>query len=493
VRLTDLPRTTSFRLSVLFLALFGVSTTVFFGFLYWQATTYLNSSVDQWIQRDSATYLTAPGEIVQRLQMHAERDLGAWRPFGLFDSSGRYIAGNLRALPDRPVGFGRYFEYKLERNGREAPFRGVGYRMANGDILILSYNVNEIYGFKHLLLDAMAWGGVLVFGVGIAGAVITGLGAVRQINGITGAVERIVTGNLKERLPTRRGAGDLDRLVYLVNGMLDDIERLMREVKGVTDDIAHDLRTPLTRLLGGLERARRRPTSSEEYAHAVDEAIAETKAVLGTFSALLRIAEVEDGARRAGFQRIDLGRIAADVVEFHAPVAEERGVQLSFDTDAPSLTQMSGDPSLMFEAISNLVDNAIKFSPAGGCVAVRTFLYKGRIGVAVSDNGPGIPPEEREAVLRRFHRVEKSRHTPGSGLGLSLVAAVAKLHGLSLTIDSSYPGSCVTLERDAPPQVMPSPSPAPAVTGAANTSAASTNAAASAAAGERKESEVRVA
>jgi signal transduction histidine kinase len=265
---------------------------------------------------------------------------------------------------------------------------------------------------------------------------------------------------------------------------LDDIERLMREVKGVTDDIAHDLRTPLTRLLGGLERARRRPTSGEEYAHAVDEAIAETKAVLGTFSALLRIAEVEDGARRAGFQRIDLGRIAADVVEFHAPVAEERGVQLSFDTDSPSLAQMSGDPSLMFEAISNLVDNAIKFSPTGGCVAVRTFLYKGRIGVAVSDNGPGIPPEEREAVLRRFHRLEKSRHTPGSGLGLSLVAAVAKLHGLSLTIDSSYPGSCVTLEREAPSQVIPQPTTSIAAPAASDVPAT---------AGERTKSEAHAA
>jgi signal transduction histidine kinase len=437
-------------LSVLFLALFGVSSMVFFGFLYWQATSYLNSSGEHWIQRDSTVYLTSPGEIVQRLQTHALRDPDGWRPFALFDSSGRFIAGNLPVLPQRPVPVGRYFEYKLVRNGKEAPFRGVGYRMANDDILIISYNVNEIYGFKHLLLDAMAWGGIMVFGVGIAGAVITGLGAVRQINGITGAVERIVTGDLAERLPTRRGAGDLDRLVYLVNGMMDDIERLMREVKGVTDDIAHDLRTPLTRLLGGLERARRRTTSTEEYAHVVDAAIADTKSVLGTFSALLRIAEVEDGARRAGFARIDLGLIAADVVEFHAPVAEERGVLLSFDTDVPSLTQMSGDPSLMFEAISNLVDNAIKFSPAGGCVAVRTYCYKGRIGVAVSDNGPGIPPQEREAVLRRFHRLEKSRHTPGSGLGLSLVAAVAKLHGLSLTIDSSYPGSCVTLERDQP-------------------------------------------
>ena len=461
MRLTDLPRTTSFRLSVLFLALFGVSTAVFFGFLYWQATSYLDSSVDHWIQRDSLIYLTAPAEIVQRLQTHAERDPDIWRPFGLFDASGRYIAGNLRAMPQRPVRFGRYFEYELKRNGKNAPFRGAGYRMANDDVLILSYNVNEIYGFKHLLLDAMTWGGIMVFGIGIAGAVITGFGAVRQINGITGAVERIVTGDLAERLPTRRGAGDLDRLVHLVNGMLDDIERLMREVKGVTDDIAHDLRTPLTRLLGGLERARRRTTSSEEYARAVDAAIAETKAVLGTFSALLRIAEVEDGARRAGFTRIDLGQIAADVVEFHAPVAEERGVLLSFDTDAAALTQMYGDPSLLFEAISNLVDNALKFSPAGGCVAVRTFCHKGRIGVAVSDNGPGIPDHEREAVLRRFHRLEKSRHTPGSGLGLSLVAAVAKLHGLTLTIDSSYPGSCVTLEREQPGQLPVAATPAP--------------------------------
>jgi signal transduction histidine kinase len=404
-------------------------------------------------------YLTAPWDIVPRLTTHAERDPDAWRPFALFDSNGRFIAGNLRSLPERPVAFGRYFEYTLKRRGKDTPFRGVGYRMPNGDILILSYNVNEIYGFKHLLLDAMAWGGLLVFGIGIAGAVITALGAVRQINGITGAVERIVTGNLRERLPTRRGAGDLDRLVYLVNGMLDDIERLMREVKGVTDDIAHDLRTPLTRLLGGLERARRRTTSAEEYARAVDAAIAETKAVLGTFSALLRIAEVEDGARRAGFTRIDLGRIAADVVEFHAPVAEERGVTLSFDTDVPA--QMSGDPSLLFEAISNLVDNAIKFSPSGGSVRVRTFNNKGRMGVAVSDNGPGIPVHEREAVLRRFHRLEKSRHTPGSGLGLSLVAAVAKLHGLTLTIDSSFPGSCVTLERDAPTHVPLPAVPAP--------------------------------
>ena len=457
MRLTDLPRTTSFRLSVRFLALFGISSLLLFGFLYWQTTNYLNRSINDRLLRDSrAYYLANIPEVSQRMKTHAERDPQGWRPFGLFDASGRYISGNLTVLPQRPVRFDQYFEFRLPGRASDAPFRGVAYRLETGDIVFFSENVSPTHAFRDHLLKAMAWGGILVLAVGLAGAVITGLGAVRQIGGITGAIERIVSGDLAKRLPTDRGAGDLDRLVHVVNGMLDDIERLMREVKGVTDDIAHDLRTPLTRLLGGLERSRRRTTSTQEYAVAVDAAIAEIKAVLGTFSALLRIAEVEDGARRAGFTRIDLGRIAADVVEFHAPVAEERGVLLSFDTDVPALTQMSGDPSLMFEAISNLVDNAIKFSPQGGCVGVRTFFYKGRIGVAVSDNGPGIPDQEREAVLRRFHRLEKSRHTQGSGLGLSLVAAVAKLHDLRLTIDAAYPGSCVTLEREqsAEPPVL---------------------------------------
>jgi signal transduction histidine kinase len=461
VRLTDLPRTTSFRLSVLFLALFGISSLVLFGFLYWQTTSYLKNFIDDRLQRDSRSYYLADAaEVAQRMQTHAERDPQGWRPFGLFNASGYHISGNLTVLPQRPVRFNQYFEFKLPGGAGDAPFRGVAYRLPTGDIILLSENVSPTHAFRDLLLKAMAWGGILMLAVGLAGALITGLGALRQIGGITGAIERIVTGDLAKRLPTLGGAGDLDRLAHVVNGMLDDIERLMREVKGVTDDIAHDLRTPLTRLLGGLERSRRRTTSTQEYAVAVDEAIAETKAVLGTFSALLRIAEVEDGARRAGFAQIDLGRIAADVVEFHAPVAEERGVSLSFDTDAPALAQMSGDPSLMFEAISNLVDNAIKFSPKGGCVSVRTFFYKGRIGVAVSDNGPGIPDQEREAVLRRFHRLEKSRHTPGSGLGLSLVAAVAKLHGLSLTIDPSYPGLCVTLEREQPAQLSTPEAPA---------------------------------
>jgi signal transduction histidine kinase len=221
----------------------------------------------------------------------------------------------------------------------------------------------------------------------------------------------------------------------------------MHEVKGVTDEIAHDLRTPLTRLLAGLERARRRARSAEEYGSAVDEAIAETKGILATFAALLRIAEVEAGARRAGFTTLDLNTLAADVTDFYEPLAERKGISLSLENEgAPA--EIAGDPSLLFEAIGNLVDNAIKFTPPSGRVTLRILGGNDRLGFEVSDTGPGIPETDRNVVLQRFHRAERSRHTPGSGLGLSLVAAVARLHGLRLAIEDAAPGCRVRLWRD---------------------------------------------
>jgi signal transduction histidine kinase len=230
--------------------------------------------------------------------------------------------------------------------------------------------------------------------------------------------------------------------------MLDEIERLMAEVKGVCDSIAHDLRTPLTRLLAGLERARRRAVSINDYETAIEDAIVETQGVLRTFAAMLRISEVESGARRAGFGCVDLTQVVNDVVEFYEPLADEKDVHLAWrDDDAAAV--IPGDPSLLFEAVGNLVDNAIKFTPAGGRVEVRTLAENGRIGVEVSDTGPGIPFCEREAVLRRFYRVEQSRNTPGTGLGLALVSAIARLHGMDLIIVETTPGCRITLLRTA--------------------------------------------
>jgi len=312
---------------------------------------------------------------------------------------------------------------------------------------MVAQDMRDSVEFRDLLLEAMASGGLVVLILGLIGAAIIGAGALGRIDGVTRAIERIVDGDLSERLPSGGTDGDLDRLIHVVNRMLDEIERLMHEVKGVTDDIAHDLRTPLTRLLAGLERARRRASSVEEYADAVEQAIAESKGMLATFGALLRIAEVEAGARRGGFTTVDLTTVAADVTDFYEPLAERNRISLSLDADGVS-AEMPGDPSLLFEAMGNLVDNAIKYTPAGGRVTLRIFSGNDRLGIEVTDTGPGIPETDRNIVLRRFHRIEKCRHTPGSGLGLSLVAAVAKLHGLHLAIEDADPGCRVTLRRD---------------------------------------------
>jgi signal transduction histidine kinase len=452
VRLSDLPRTTSFRLALLFLALFGAAALALFGFLFWQTAGYLTSSVDEWLTREAAGLVAAsPAERMRRLNERAAIDPEGRRPFALFDAAGNRIAGNLAALPTPSPPVDRPFEFPLKRGGETAPFRGLAHRLPSGDIVLVSQDVHEMHEFRELLVDAMAWGGLLVLIMGLAGAAVIGVGTVRRIDAVTRAIERIVNGNLAERLPTRGRAGDLDRLIDVVNGMLDDIERLMHEVKGVSDAIAHDLRTPLTRLLAGLERADRRAVLADEYAVALDEAIVETKGVLSTFSAMLRISEVEDGARRAGFTTLDLATLAADVTEFYDPLAEGKGVSFSLEAKDAGPAEMAGDPSLMFEAIGNLVDNAIKFTPSGGRVTVRVFRVKENLGIAVTDTGPGIPAEEREAVLRRFYRAERSRHAPGSGLGLTLVAAVARLHGLRLLVEDAKPGCRVTLWRDDGP------------------------------------------
>jgi signal transduction histidine kinase len=463
VGLSEIRRTTSFRLALLFLGLFGAASLILFGFVYWQTAGYMANGVDDWLAREMAARVpTDPSELNRVIAAHATADPGGRRPFALFDAEGRWIAGNPANLPSPLPAMDRVFDFTLPRGGEPAPFRGIAHRLPSGDIFMVAQDMRDSGEFRDLLLGAMASGGLVVLVLGLTGAAIIGAGALGRIDAVTRAIERIVNGDLSERLPSGGTAGDLDRLIHVVNRMLDDIERLMHEVKGVTDDIAHDLRTPLTRLLAGLERARRRASSVEEYGDAVDDAIAESKGILATFGALLRIAEVEAGARRGGFTTVDLNTVAADVTDFYEPLAERKGIALSLETDGVS-AEMPGDPSLLFEAMGNLVDNAIKYTPAGGRVTLRIFGVNDRLGIAVSDTGPGIAEAERDMVLRRFHRVEKCRHTPGSGLGLSLVAAVAKLHGLHLAIDDATPGCRVTLRRDEvpanSPRLEPSASP----------------------------------
>jgi signal transduction histidine kinase len=457
VQLRDLPRTTSFRLASLFLALFGMASLVLFGFLYWWTTGYLVSGVDDWLNRETAGFVfAAPAEMKARLDAREARDPSGARPFALFDANGHWTAGNSTLPPPTPP-FDRHFDFVIERGQEKLPYRALARRLPSGEIFLASQNVEAMDEFRELLVNALTWGGLLVLVLGLTGAVVIGVGAIRRIDAITHAIQRIVNGNLSERLPTLGKADDLDRLVHVVNSMLDDIERLMQEVKGTSDSIAHDLRTPLTRLLAGLERAQRRATTIEQHTVAIDGAITETKGILSTFSAMLRISEVEAGVRRSGFKTVNLTALVADVMEFCEPLAEERGLSLSMEVDGFGSAEMMGDPSLLFEAIGNLVDNAIKFTPSDGRITVRVFRNDETLEITVSDTGPGIAAAEREAVLRRFYRAEKSRHASGSGLGLSLVAAVSRLHGLQLLLEDASPGCRVILRRIRTPSVSTPP------------------------------------
>jgi signal transduction histidine kinase len=292
---------------------------------------------------------------------------------------------------------------------------------------------------------------VLMLLTGLIGSVIVGAGAVRRLDAVTRSIEEIVAGNLSRRLPVHAKRDDIDRLVRVVNSMLDEIERLMHEVKGVCDAIAHDLRTPLTRLRAGLERAQRRATSEQDYRAATDDAIDELGGILRTFNALLRISEIESGARHETFVMVDLATVADDVVEFYDPTAEEKRVAFDYRCAAPGTLQLQGDRNLLFEALANLVENAIKFAPEAGHVSVHLFRDAAGFGITIADDGPGIAPEERQAVLRRFYRGEASRHTPGSGLGLSLAHAVAGMHGMSIRFNDVPAGCSVTLFKSSAP------------------------------------------
>jgi signal transduction histidine kinase len=448
VGLRDIPRTTSFRLALLFLGLFGAASLALFVFMYWQTAGYVSHGVDNWLGNEMASRVAMhASERLWGVNERATLDPDGHRPMALFASDGRWLAGATAALPSPLPPMDRPFDFTLPRGGEPSPFRGMLHRLASGDVFLVAQDMLEIRQFHDLLFEAMAWGGLVVLVLGLAGAAIVGMSALSRIDGVTRAIESIIEGDLSKRLPSRGTSSDLDRLIGVVNRMLDEIEWLMHEIKGVTDDVAHDLRTPLTRLLAGLERVHRRGGTVEDYGAAVEEAIAETRAILVTFGALLRIAEVEAGARRGGFTMVDLNTLATDVADFYEPLAEYKGVALSLEA-APVPAVMPGDPSLLFEAIGNLVDNAIKFTPSDGRVLLRITACAHRVGFEVSDSGPGIPPAERSAVLRRFHRAEKSRHTPGCGLGLSLVAAVAKLHGMKLIIEDVGPGCHVGLWRD---------------------------------------------
>lgn len=448
-RLTDSWRTTTARLILIYGAFFALWGGIVIGLIYWQAAGYMSRISTELLGRqasyfsmlDAATRKHALNDYVS-LQT---RRLNAW---GLFDADGHHLAGTIAALPPSVVINGPVARLPrgLTRNDGAVDSAGVhaaAVRLADGNILLISRDTSVAEEIGTIIMKALLWGLSLTVIPGLLGGWLLTRGPRRRIQSIREATQPIMRGDLSGRLPVSQRGDELDMLAGVVNTMLGEIERLLGEVKGVCDNVAHDLRTPLTRLRTRLYRLQQTFDESSDESAALEACMVDTDALLHRFRALLRISELENHQRRAGFESVDLGGILQEVHALYLPLAEDRGQQLELQlTNLPSI---HADRHLLLEAMSNLVANAIKFTPPGGRVSIRARAAKDGPWVDVSDSGPGIPAELRDVVTRRFFRAESSRSTPGSGLGLSIVSAIVAMHGYTLEIADGECGARLSL------------------------------------------------
>jgi signal transduction histidine kinase len=443
VRLPRPLRTSSFRLTVLYAAMFSVSGLVVFAIVAWLVGSFMAEQLDATVANELAEVQADAGSQDTQVLKRVIAGLTVNSPgiyYLLQAPDAQVIAGNMTAIEPRP-GL-RSLEWTHQAPDRRSigGIRGRGVLLPDGTFLfvgISDYQLGEVW--EVILRTSLLGLGVTVV-LAVAGGLAMSYGVLRRVEAVSRASRAIMAGDLAQRMMLRGTDDEFDRLSSSLNAMLDRIQDLMLGLQQVSSDIAHDLRTPLTRLRQRLELARRREATVKGLHAAVDGAIDNVDAILETFGALLRIAQIEAGSRRAGFQPVDLSTLLTELIEAYQPVAEERTQKLDAHI-APDLWVV-GDRELVTQMFANLIDNAMVHSAAGADLAVEAMSTPGGVQVMVRDNGPGIPPQYRQAVLQRFYRLDRSRSTPGSGLGLSLVNAVAGLHDATLVLEDHEPGLC---------------------------------------------------
>jgi signal transduction histidine kinase len=296
---------------------------------------------------------------------------------------------------------------------------------------------------EEMVVRSFAWGLAASIALALAGGLVMSGRLMHRIETVSQTSRDIIGEDLQKRLPVTRAGDELDHLAGSINAMLDRIEGLMNDLRQVTTDIAHDLRTPLTRLRQRLELANQAENDTELARTTLASAVAELDSILAIFSSLLRIAQMESGARRQGFKQVQLSDLLGTIGELYRPMADENG-QVLIETIEPSLWVM-GERELLMQLFANLIENALRHSPRGSTIEIRASRHERFTNVGVVDNGPGIPEALRDKVLQRFFRLESSRTTAGSGLGLSLASAIVKVHGATLELSDANPGLCATV------------------------------------------------
>ncbi len=448
---TRLLRSASFRLPLLYAVLFVLSAGVLFASVYWTASAAMQNDM-QAVLRTEALQLAEihrrsglaglADQIARRLNFRTKGPIY----YLLQAPNRRVVVGNIPGMP--PVNGVIDFEPQPDAAEADSPERprlmGYGVTLPDGSFLLVAQDANRLFDMQRAVIRAFVWSSGLTLLLAIAGGILIGSSFLRRIDTITRTSRAIMSGDLSARIPVRGTHDEIDQLVASLNAMLARIQQLMDGLRQVSSDIAHDLRTPLGRLRQKLEDARERATTTADYEQATDAAIEEADELLETFSALLRIAQVEAGAQRSAFAEFDLSGLLKNLGETYEPVAEDAGHALDVNIDDG--IQFNGDRQLIAQLVSNLLENALRHTPAGTRLTLALVHAAGGFRLSVADNGPGIPATEREKVFDRFYRLDRSRSTSGSGLGLAMVKAIAGLHGLSIRLEDAQPGLRVVLE-----------------------------------------------
>lgn len=442
------------RLALVFAALFVVASLLLTGLLWWNTTGYLDRETDAVIAADIRAIgdrlsdFGLPGA-VQMMEERIGADADQKAIYLLTDPGLHRIAGNVAAWPLKVRAAPGWYEIELVHRDRLHMTRLLHVTLPGNFQLLVGRDVQDRVDIRNLFLGSLIWAGMAMLGLALLGGWLIRRTVLARIAGINHTATAIVQGDLGQRIPQGSGDDEFDQLSITINRLLDQIQQLVEGVRNVSNAIAHDLRTPLAEARARLEDLLRRPGRSEVMLDGIAASIADIDRLIGVFNALLRLAEIDSGMRRAGFDGVDLDTLLTDAAELYAPAAEARF--LEFSCDIPQGLAVQGDRLLLAQAISNLLDNAVKYSRPGGRISLAAQKRAdGGVEIVVADTGPGIPDADREKVTQRFYRGDASRHAEGVGLGLSLVDAVARLHGGELRLDGNNPGLRAVLALPAP-------------------------------------------
>jgi len=456
VLIAETLRSSTFKVALIWIAGFGALVIALFAFVYSSTASYVLNRSDRAIDADRAALIAAyehggRNELITTIgSLAADRRLQD-RVYLLAAPSFGTIAGNLKSWPAALSGGSGRGDFSATDANPEAAdqslLRAAYETLPDGSHLLVGRNVSDFAQFARKIYFALASVVVLIFVLAVvAGITVTRrtVGRIESINATSRAIMQSgLQSGLGERVPRCGSRDEWDQLAENLNSMLDRIEVLMGEVKQATDNVAHDLRTPLTRMRGRLESASARMRDSGADQALITDTMADLDDVLRMFSSLTRISQIETTTRTSGFGSVDLVEVSEAVVDLYDAAAEDKDVDLKVVGDRPMV--ITGDRDLLFDAVANLVDNAIKHGREAGQVTVELSRSDADAVISVADNGPGIPIDEHQHVFRRFYRLERSRCTPGNGLGLSLVAAVARLHDARIRLFDNAPGLKIEL------------------------------------------------